>query len=771
MAVPVYDHIVVVVMENHDYGQIIGGASDAPYLNSLAGTGALLSNYRGITHPSEPNYLALYTGSTFGIADDRMHKLSGPTLATILRGAGKTFAGYVEHQGRSPDHNPWQAFPEDRGVEKDFSAFPQDNFASLPTVSFVIPGVRHDMHDGTVSQGDQWLKANIGRYANWATTHNSLLVVTWDESAGDEDNHVPAILYGAHVATGIYPAAYNHYNTLSTVLAASSLSGPRSAAAAPVLEVFTPAHSATPGKAISGSVAGAIVLNRADNPLSVSASGTITSTGQGVDGVDAPAGDGWAVVNDGMIASSGGLGVAVAGGGVVTNGPARGAASIVGSGAAVRIEQRPASVANSGTISATGTGIDMRDGGSVTNRATASLHGDQFGLFITGAPGAVSNDGKITGTERIGVDLAQGGSITNAAGASIAGRVAGVFFAGGAAALTNSGHISATGAAGVDIESGGFVANESDASIGGGAFGIFVAGRAGTVTNQGMIAGNDKFGVDLTVGGSVTNLASASISSSATGIGVYGGRGKVTNQGTVSGGTAAVRFSSNGNLLVAGPSAVFDGSVVGGTAVGNTLELAGGDGAIAGRGPGVGSVTANGHSWPFSNFDVLKVDQGGTWALSSGLGAQTIVNNGTITVSGTVHVPAMLNSEGAGLFQLAPDAELRVTSAVGANARIRFLGGSRLVLEAPDTFGSDVGKASYRGPQLQGFRAGDAVVLSRFPPSRVVLSYDPGSGILMISNDTQVATLAFQTSMPAGEIFQAADDGAGGIAITRKRAR
>ncbi len=96
MAVPTYDHIIVVMMENHDYSEIIGNPQ-APYINSLAAGGALLSNYSAITHPSQPNYFALYAGSTFGIADDNPYTETGPTLATILQGAGKTFAGYVEH--------------------------------------------------------------------------------------------------------------------------------------------------------------------------------------------------------------------------------------------------------------------------------------------------------------------------------------------------------------------------------------------------------------------------------------------------------------------------------------------------------------------------------------------------------------------------------------------------------------------------------------------------------------------------------------------------
>ncbi len=536
--------------------------------------------------------------------------------------------------------------------------------------------------------------------------------------------------------------------------------------AAAAASTTTPAGGAR--KPVTGSVAGPLALGAADNPFSITASGTVTATGPGVDAIGGHADGEWAVVNDGTITSGGGMGVALAGSGTVTNGPSRGpAASIIGAAAAVRIGRGPSAVINSGAIAATNTGVSLQDGGRIVNNPKASLRGDQLGVFIAGGPGAVVNGGQITGSERIGVDLAQGGSIGNAAGASITGYIAGVFFAGGPAALTNAGRISAAGAAGVDIEGGGDVANGSRGFVEGNAFGIFVAGGAGTVNNQGTIAGKGKFGVDLSVGGSVLNAASASIAGAETGLGLYGGQGKVTNQGTISGGTAAVRFSNGGNLLVAGPAAVFQGSVVGGTTSGNTLELAGGNGALAAERDGAGVVTANGHSWPVSNFDVLKIDRGGNWALNAGLVAQTIVNNGTITVTGTVRIPTLRSSDGSGLLQLARGAELHVTSASGDRTQIRFSGDSRLVLDAPSSFGSGQGTPASRGPQLQGFGAGDAVVLTRFSPSKVVLK--PAPGMLTISNGEQSVTLAFQSSKGSGEVFQAAADGADGTAITRKR--
>ncbi|MEO6913221.1 MAG: alkaline phosphatase family protein, partial [Candidatus Baltobacteraceae bacterium] len=90
-------HITVVMMENLDYEKIIGN-SQAPYVNSLASQNALLTDSHGVTHPSEPNYLAFFSGSTQGITDDSCpHTFSGPNLASELIAKGDSFAGYSEN--------------------------------------------------------------------------------------------------------------------------------------------------------------------------------------------------------------------------------------------------------------------------------------------------------------------------------------------------------------------------------------------------------------------------------------------------------------------------------------------------------------------------------------------------------------------------------------------------------------------------------------------------------------------------------------------------
>ncbi len=241
--VPTFDHIVVVMEESHSFNQIVGDTTDAPYINNtLIGGGALLSNYFAISHPSEPNYLAIYAGSDFGITDDNFHSSPDPTLDTVLASGGKSFTGFVENPDAKQAHNPWEFFPEGTGAESDFSNFPTTTagFSSLPTVSFVIPNLQDDMHDGTIQQGDTWLQQNINAYAQWAVTHNSLLVVVWDEDDGTQHNQVPAIFYGANVNPGVYGTLYNHYDTLSTLVAGYGLTGPRNAAAAaPITDIFT----------------------------------------------------------------------------------------------------------------------------------------------------------------------------------------------------------------------------------------------------------------------------------------------------------------------------------------------------------------------------------------------------------------------------------------------------------------------------------------------------------------------------------------------------
>jgi acid phosphatase len=220
---------VIVVMENHTYGAVIG-SPQAPYLNQLARQGALFTDSHGVTHPSEPNYLALFSGSTQGISDDSCpHRFTAANLGSELIAAGQSFAGYSEDLpatgsavcasgGYARKHVPWINFVNLPAADsKPFSAFPAGNYARLPTVSFVIPNLCDDMHDCPVATGDTWVKAHLSGYARWAATHDSLLIVTWDENDDSPGNQIPTIFAGQRVRSGRYAQPITHYNALRTI--------------------------------------------------------------------------------------------------------------------------------------------------------------------------------------------------------------------------------------------------------------------------------------------------------------------------------------------------------------------------------------------------------------------------------------------------------------------------------------------------------------------------------------------------------------------------
>jgi hypothetical protein len=193
----------------------------------LAKSGATFTDAHGEAHPSQPNYLALFSGSTQGVTDDSCPlNLAGPNLAaelaTELATAGRTFVGYSEdlpgagytgcrtgHYARK--HNPWVNFSDlPASVDQPYSALPAD-FSDLPTVSFVVPNLCNDMHDCGVAAGDHWAEQNLSAFVAWARRHDSLLVLTFDEDNGSSANHIATVLVGPMVTTGTHDQRIDHY--------------------------------------------------------------------------------------------------------------------------------------------------------------------------------------------------------------------------------------------------------------------------------------------------------------------------------------------------------------------------------------------------------------------------------------------------------------------------------------------------------------------------------------------------------------------------------
>lgn len=225
--VPRPDHVLIVIEENHTYAEIVG-APTAPYITSLARAGANFTASFAETHPSQPNYIALFSGSTHGVTDDRPVELSGPNLGGQLLDAGLTFAGFSESMpapgftGSSAGryrraHNPWVDFGDlPASVNLRIEDLPADP-DRLPTVSFVIPNLDDDMHSGSIETADSWLRLHVDPFVRWAMTHNSLLVLTFDEDDGSDGNRIPTILVGPMVRPGNYDGRVDHYCVLRTI--------------------------------------------------------------------------------------------------------------------------------------------------------------------------------------------------------------------------------------------------------------------------------------------------------------------------------------------------------------------------------------------------------------------------------------------------------------------------------------------------------------------------------------------------------------------------
>jgi phosphatidylinositol-3-phosphatase len=243
--VPAFDHIFVVIMENHGFDEIIG-SPDAPFINQFAAGHAVAANYVSVAHPSLPNYLALTGGDTFGVTTDCTDCFqAAPNLAVDrIAASGRTWRGYMESMPSAgylgdaypymQKHDPFIYYdnirtdPAQLANIVPYSQLAADlgSAATTPAFGWITPSMLNDMHDGTVAQGDAWLSAEIPALLAspaW-TQQRSLLVITWDEDDSAPGNRVATIVAAPGGPAGYSSAvAYNHYCLLRTIEAAWGL--------------------------------------------------------------------------------------------------------------------------------------------------------------------------------------------------------------------------------------------------------------------------------------------------------------------------------------------------------------------------------------------------------------------------------------------------------------------------------------------------------------------------------------------------------------------
>jgi acid phosphatase len=263
--VPAFDHIFVIVMENHSASQIIGSA-DAPFINELAASHGLAVNYTAVSHPSLPNYLALTGGSTFGLLTDCTGCFqNAPNIAVDrVAASGRAWRAYMESMP-SPafvgdaypymqKHDPFVYYDNIRTDPAQFAnvvpytqlARDLSALASTPSYGWITPDMTHDMHDGSVAQGDAWLSAAVPALLSCDafTRRRSLLLITWDENDDSPGNEVATLVIAQGVPAGFKSQVpYNHYSLLRTIETAWGLA-PLTAndAAATAMSDFFPAQ-------------------------------------------------------------------------------------------------------------------------------------------------------------------------------------------------------------------------------------------------------------------------------------------------------------------------------------------------------------------------------------------------------------------------------------------------------------------------------------------------------------------------------------------------
>jgi phospholipase C len=247
--------VVVVMMENKDYGEVIGNVK-APYVNALARRYAVAGRYYAIRHPSLPNYLALIGGSTFNVTSNCTScSVDATNLVDQLDGARVSWKAYMEDMpapcysaaragGYAKKHNPFAYFKD---IARDpvrcskvvpYTRLTRDmRRGRLPRFAWITPNECHQAHDCDLSRGDRFLRRLVPRLLRRLGPRGALFLL-WDEGGSDRGccqlahgGRIPAIVAGPGVRRGLVSRTpFDHYSTLRAIEDAVGLRHLRGAA-------------------------------------------------------------------------------------------------------------------------------------------------------------------------------------------------------------------------------------------------------------------------------------------------------------------------------------------------------------------------------------------------------------------------------------------------------------------------------------------------------------------------------------------------------------
>lgn len=238
--------------ENKGYSNTLGTCSADPYLCSLAATYTSQTAWYGISHPSEPNYVAMASGGIQGCTTDTScaaNSLSQTDLGGQLTAANIPWVGYMESMpsacytgggsgGYALKHNPFGFFKGNYTGTCRILPYPGAgamlstlNGPGAPDFVWITPNLTNDMHSGTVQQGDAWLQANLAPVLSspWFTNYPSTVIVTMDEGDGSANagtcclgsgsgGHIPMVVISSHsLGKGNITTAGDLYGTLRSI--------------------------------------------------------------------------------------------------------------------------------------------------------------------------------------------------------------------------------------------------------------------------------------------------------------------------------------------------------------------------------------------------------------------------------------------------------------------------------------------------------------------------------------------------------------------------
>lgn len=229
-----FSRIITFMFENHSEREVLADPNFQKYTNLGRG----LENYFGITHPSQPNYIAMTAGDYFGQATDSNVDLPYSNICDLLEGAGLSWKAYMEDFPGNCNpaasagsyfrkHNPFISYTGIRNTSSrcanivDSVAFDADLAAgTLPAYMYFSPNIDNDGHDTGVAYAGKWLDSFFStRLLKFPA--GTLVVVTWDEDDYTEANQVLTFLLDPNgdifKAGTVDNTKYNHYSLLRTV--------------------------------------------------------------------------------------------------------------------------------------------------------------------------------------------------------------------------------------------------------------------------------------------------------------------------------------------------------------------------------------------------------------------------------------------------------------------------------------------------------------------------------------------------------------------------